>query len=248
MSVLIFLYSGCTTSAQTSDIRQEIEELKQGQLSIQEELEEIKSLLERIVAPQARPSQAGPTIKNVKFDIGDNPVRGSASAKFILIEFTDYECPFCGRYVRDTLPQILSEYVDKGAIQYTVIDLPLPMHSKAVKAAEASHCAEDQGKFWEIHELMMKKQESLGDLFSYAATLKLDVAKFNECVGSGKYADAVKKDMALTDKLDINAVPGFIIGRVDPSNPGKITGISMIQGAVPFSNFKTEIDAAMAAR
>ena len=242
------LGSGCIASAQTADIRQEIDELKQGQRAIQKELEEIKSLLEKIAAQQARPSPSGPVIKDVEFEIGNNPVKGSVTAGLMLVEFTDYECPFCGRYVRETFPQILNQYIEKGSIKYTVIDLPLPMHSKAAKAAEASHCAEEQGKFWEIHELMMAKQESLGDLSSYAADLNLDVQKYDECVNTGKYADAVNKGIALAQKLGINAVPGFIIGRIDSSNPGKVTGISMIQGAMPFASFQAELDAALTLR
>ena len=117
------------------------------------------------------------------------------------------------------------------------------MHSKAAKAAEASHCVEEQGKFWEIHEQMMAKQESLGDLSSYAADLNLEVQKFDECVSTEKYIDAVNRDIALARELGINTVPGFIIGRVDSSNPGKVTGSSMIQGAMPFASFHVELDA-----
>jgi protein-disulfide isomerase len=171
ISILIFPGSGYIALAQTADMRLEIDELKQGQKAIQMELQEIKSLLEKIAAQPARPSPSGPVIKDVEFELVGNPVKGNIGAGLILIEFTDYECPFCGRYVRETFPQILNQYIDKGLIQYTVADLPLPMHSKAVKAAEASHCAGEQGKFWEIHELMMLKQESLGDLSSYAASL-----------------------------------------------------------------------------
>lgn len=246
-SILVFLGSVGVASAQTADFRQEIDELKQGQRAIQNELQEIKSLLEKIATqPPAKPS--GPVIKDVEFEIGRNPVKGNASAGLILVEFTDYECPFCGRYVRETYPQVLNQYIDKGSIQYAVIDLPLPMHSKAAKAAEASHCAEEQGQFWEIHELMMAKQDSLGDLSSYAASLNLDVQKFDECVTSGKYADSVRKDIALAQKLGINAVPGFVIGHVDSSNPGKVKGISLIQGAMPFAGFQVELETALAAQ
>jgi protein-disulfide isomerase len=247
-SILILPGFGGIATAQTTDIRQEIDELKQGQIAIQKELQDIKSLLEKIATQQTKPSPSGPVIKDVVFEIGNNPIKGNSSAGLILIEFTDYECPFCGRYVRETFPQIQNQYIDKGSIQYAVIDLPLPMHSKAAKAAEASHCAEEQGKFWEIHELMMTKQESLGDLSSYAVSLNLDVSKFNECVNAGKYADAVNRDIAFAQKLGINAVPGFIIGLIDSSNPGKVTGISMIQGAMPFASFKMELDAVLAAQ
>jgi len=253
VSILILLGSGGIAAAQTAvdapDLRQEIDEIKQGQRAIQKELEEIKALLEKIATQQAMPSPpSGPIIKDVEFEIGNSSVKGNAAAGFILVEFTDYECPFCGRYVRETFPQILKEYIDNGSIQYAVIDFPLPMHSKAAKAAEASHCAGEQGKFWEIHELMMAKQESLGDLSSYAASLNLDVAKFEECVNAGKYADTVNRGISLAQKLRVNAVPGFIIGRVDSSNPGKVTGISMIQGAMPFPAFQMELDAALAAQ
>ena len=122
------------------------------------------------------------------------------------------------------------------------------MHPKAAKAAEASHCAGEQGKFWEVHELMMTKQESLDDLSSYAASLNLDVRKFDECVGAGQYAKTVQNGIALAQKLRINAVPGFVIGWIDSSNPGKLTGISMIQGAMPFASFQMELDAALAAQ
>ena len=246
--IFIFCCGNNISFAQTPDIHQEIDELKQGQQAIQQELQEIRSLLEKIATQPARPTPSGPVIKDIEFEIGNNPVKGDTDAKLILVEFTDYECPFCGRYVRETFPQIQKEYIDKGSMQYAVIDLPLPMHPKAPKAAEASHCAEEQGKFWEIHELMMTKQETLGDLSSYAVSLNLDVQRFDECVNTGKYADMVNRGISLAQKLGVNAVPGFIIGRVDSSNPGKVTGISMVQGAMPFAAFQIELDAALSAR
>ena len=247
---IILLFGFCNAAlAQTPDIRQEIYELKQGQQSIREELEAIKVLLEKISTQQAKPTPSGPVIRDVEFSIGNNPVKGKAGAGLILIEFTDYECPFCGRYVRETFPQILTEYIDKGLIKYSVIDMPLTMmHPKAAKAAEASHCADAQGKFWEIHELMMSKQESLGDLSSYAESLNLDIPQFEQCLNSGQHDKTVQSGMALARTLGINAVPGFIIGRVDSADRGNVTGISIIQGAMPFASFKIELDAAIVAQ
>ena len=149
LTLLLFGFSNIAF-AQTPDISKEIEELKQGQQAIQKKLQDIESLLEKIATqPPMRPvPPSGPVIKDTELEIGSNPVKGGADAGLILVEFTDYECPFCGRYVRETFPQIQKEYIDKGLIQYAVIDLPLPsLHPKAIKAAEASHCAEDQGKF-----------------------------------------------------------------------------------------------------
>jgi len=218
--------------------------IKQNQkvVRIQKDISEIKALLSKPGSPQQPPQV---DIKGVEFDIGDNPVLGSESARLILVEFTDYQCQFCGRYSRETFPQIREQYVDKGVLRYVVIDQPLPIHPDAPKAAEASHCAEDQGKFWEIHEEMMAKQENLKDLSTYARSLDLNIGQFEECLNTGKYRDAVRKDMELANKLGVNGVPGFIIGTIDRNDPRKVTGISMIRGAVPFANFQKELDAVL---
>ena len=101
------------------------------------------------------------------------------------------------------------------------------------------------GKFWEIHEEMMADQEALKDLTSYARTLKLNISEFEGCLNTGKYGDSVRKDMALANKLGVNGVPGFIIGTVGKSDPRKVTGISIIRGAMPFANFQREISEAL---
>ena len=216
-------------------------------IQLQQDVSEIKALLSMQGAPQQQPQQPQQAnIEGMEFDIGDNPVLGKESARLILVEFTDYQCPFCGRHARETFPRLREQYIDKGQIRYAVIDQPLQnMHPDAAKAAEASHCAEDQGKFWEIHEEMMAKQDDLKDLSSYAKTLALNVGQFEDCLNKGKYGDAVKKDMQLADTLGINGVPGFILGTVAKNNPRKVTAISMINGAVPFGDFQREIEAAL---
>jgi protein-disulfide isomerase len=236
-----------------ADVRKDIDELKRGQKAIQGELTEIKALLKKLTTPPVPAPAPTPeaSIKGVEFDIGDNLVKGSDKAKLILVEFTDYQCPFCGRFVRETFPQIAKQYIDKGVLRYAVVDQPLPMHPNAQKAAEASHCAADQGRFWEIHELMMASQDSLANLSFYAKTLKLDLPQLDKCVSGGKYAAKVQGNIALAQKLGISGVPGFIIGSVEPAKSGapmKIKGISMIRGAVPLADFQKEIDAALMAR
>ena len=231
-----------------SDIREFLEALQKNQQEMREELQEIKSLLSRLplLNNPANAMQQN-NIKDVVFEIGGNPVLGSDKAKLIMVEFTDYECPFCSRYVNDTFPQILKEYVDKDILRYAVVDQPLPIHPKAEKAAQAAHCASDQGKFWEIHELMMSKQDSLGDLSSYANMLEMNISGFEDCLATGKYREAVNSNMELARKLGINGVPGFVIGVVDSQNPGSVKGISSVRGALPFPNFQKEIEAAIAA-
>jgi len=245
------LVLGNIMSAQTpdADLRQEITALRQGQEAMQKDLADVKALLEKLTAPQ-RP--AGPVVRDVEFDIGDNPVLGDAAAKLILVEFADYECPFCGRHVRETFPQIKERYIDAGVLRYAAVDMPLPMHPNAAKAAEASHCAGEQGRFWEIHELMMAKQDALANPSSYAAALNLDRSKFERCLEEGKYAAAVDADVALAQTLGVDGVPGFVLARVEAADAGgrplKVRGVAAVQGALPFAAFRREIDAALAAQ
>jgi len=96
------------------------------------------------------------------------------------------------------------------------------MHQKAEKAALAAHCAAEQGEFWEIHKLMMSRQDSLGDLSAYARSLELNISEFEDCLASEKYKERVRSNMRLARSLEITGVPGFIIGIVDSQNPGKV--------------------------
>jgi protein-disulfide isomerase len=225
-----------------SDLRSEIEELKKGQEMIRKDLMEIKALLSK---GAVQPNALHINVKGIEFEISNGPIKGSDRAKFIMVEFTDYQCPFCSRYVRDTLPQIAKQYIDNGRIKYAIVDNPLPMHKMAGKAAEASHCASDQGKFWDYHELVMTKQDSIEDLSSYAGSLNLDTAKYEDCLNTNKYRDEVAEGSVLAQKLGINGAPGFVIASVDPQNPKKVKGISFIRGALPFANFQKELDSAL---
>ena len=252
VSVFFLLLAACVMFAQPAepDLRQEIDDIKQNQQAIQQDLSEIKALLSKLAAqnPLQKPAAQQPPqidIKGIEFNIGDNPILGKESARLILVEITDYQCPFCGRYSRETFPQLRERYVDKGLIRYAVIDQPLTMHPEAAKAAEAAHCAENQGKFWEMHDEMMAKQDGLKDLTSYAETLKMNVSQFEDCLNTGKYRNVVSKNMETAKELGINGVPFFIIATVDESDSRKATGVSMIRGAVPFANFLLEIDAAL---
>ena len=230
-----------------SDLKEFLEDLQKNQQEMRLEMQEIKSLLSRLTLPKTQNAPQPNNVKDIEFEIGDNPVLGSSRAKLILVEFTDYECSFCSRYVRETFPEILREYVEKDLLRYTVVDQPLPMHPKAEKAAQAAHCAGDQRKFWEIHKLMMAQQDSLNDLSFYARSLDLNISNFENCLATEKYKERVNDNMALARRLEITGVPGFVIGLVDTQNPGKVKGISSVRGALPFSSFQKEIESAIAA-
>ncbi len=158
-----------------------------------------------------------------------DPVRGVASAPVTIIEFSDYQCPFCGR-VNPTLEQVRKAYGDKVKIIFK--DFPLPNHPQAPKAAEAAHCAGEQGKYWELHDHMFANQRALNvpDLKQYAATLGLDAAKFNQCLDSGKHAGLVAAGTAQGERMGVNSTPTLYVN-----------GRPLI-GAQPFEAFKQIID------
>jgi len=163
-----------------------------------------------------------------------NPSLGAASAPVTLVEFSDYQCPFCQR-VEPTLKRLRAVYGDKIRIVWK--DFPLTqIHPQAVKAGEAAHCAGDQGKYWELHDVLFAKQQELqlDDLKRHALELGLDGAKFNQCLDSSKYAERVSEGVAEGGALGVNSTPTiFINGR-------------RLSGAQPYEVFAAIIDEELA--
>lgn len=162
--------------------------------------------------------------------------KGEENAPITIVEFSEYQCPFCKRYVDETYVQIWEEYGDQ--IYYVFHDYPLAFHPHAQKAAEAARCAGDQGKYWEMHDLLFnerdkwaEKEEIGADLRNYATRLGLDKNRLEECLSSAKYTQAIKDDFALGEKIGVSGTPTFFI------NGQKIVG------AQPFTTFKAIIDA-----
>ncbi|MEK6935003.1 MAG: DsbA family protein [Nanoarchaeota archaeon] len=193
----------------------------------------------RAVAPSPSPSPNPIPVPSIglveaKDFVDDDPVLGEKNAPVTIVEFSDFQCPFCGRFRSQTLTQIEKEYIDTGKVKFVFRDFPLnSIHPYAQKASEASECADDQGKFWEYHDVLFENQASL-DLISlkkYAADLELDTGDFNNCLDSGKYADEVKKDTADAQAAGGTGTPFFLIG----NRP--------VSGAQPYANFKAAIDA-----
>ncbi|MBU3957350.1 DsbA family protein [Patescibacteria group bacterium] len=165
--------------------------------------------------------------------------KGKEDASVTIVEFSEYQCPYCGRYVAETYPQILEEYGDK--IRYVFHDYPLSFHPHAQKLAEVARCAGDQDQYWEMHDLIFEnqgvwssKQNVETDINSYVSQLGLDKEKFDECLVSGKYTQAVKDDSELGTEVGVQGTPTFFI------NGQKLVG------AQPFESFKAIIDAELA--
>ena len=162
-----------------------------------------------------------------------DPSRGPADAPITIVEFSEYQCPFCGR-VTPTLKALEQKYGSK--VRFVFKDFPLPNHAQAPKAAEAAHCAGDQGKYWELHDQLFSNQQQLqiADLRKYAGVVGLDQAKFDQCLDSGTHAASVQADVDLGNQIGVQSTPTlYINGRV-------------VTGAQPASVFEAIIDEELA--
>jgi protein-disulfide isomerase len=143
-------------------------------------------------------------------DIAGSDVRGPRDAEVMVVEFADYECPYCEK-VNPYMQQLRKEYGDKVAIVFK--DFPLPMHHKAQKAAEAARCAGEQGKFWQYHDVLFNSGGALGvpQLKEHARVLKLDGERFDQCLDNGEMAAVVKKDLEEGKSLGLTGTPSFFV-------------------------------------
>jgi len=164
-------------------------------------------------------------------------VKGDLNAPVTIIEFSDFECPYCARFFEQTLPLIEENYVDTGKVKLIYMHFPLGFHQNAQMAGEASECAAEQGKFWEMHDKIFENFDSLNnDIYlTFAGELNLDVNKFNTCLDSGKYEQKVKDELALGQEWGVSGTPGFFIGNEEE-------GFVLVEGALPYSNFEAIIE------
>jgi protein-disulfide isomerase len=256
ISGMLVLVLARPAAAQSGDdlreLGKEVEALKAGQTAIQKDLQEIKGLLQAPQAARAPAPQAGPPPiepANVLLSLEGAPFKGDKAAKVTVVEFTDYQCPFCSRHFRQTWPQLDQEYVKTGKVKFFLRDLPLEaLHPLAFKAAEATHCAADQGKYWEMHDRLFSHQEALGrkDLSGHAEALGLDVGAFDKCLDSDKPAERIRKDVADSEKAAARGTPIFYLGVTEP-NSSSIKAVAVIRGARPYAVFKQAIDGLLAA-
>lgn len=172
------------------------------------------------------------------------PALGDAKARVAIVEFGDYQCPFCGRHASQTLPQIVAAYVKTGKIRYFFKDVPIEsIHPQAFKAAEAAHCAGAQGKYWKFHDRLFQNQKALSpaDLVTHALAVELEAGKFDRCLNSEEFAVQIRTDLLEAKKQSIRGTPSFFLGTVDP-NGRTFSVVMRLNGAVPFSSFQQALD------
>jgi protein-disulfide isomerase len=209
--------------------------------------EEVKDIIVKGLTGQKRQGAVASVLEDLKQKAGvkvllrapkvqvaaDGPSKGPKDAKVTIVEFSDFQCPYCNRG-RQVIEEVLAKYPNNVRVVFR--DFPLDFHDKAQKAAEAAHCAEDQSKFWPLHDFMFSNQDKLDveGLKKAARDLGLDGNTFDNCLTSGKYAQVVAKNMKDGQTAGVTGTPAFFING------------SFLNGAQPFEKFKAEIDKALA--
>ena len=248
---LLVLCFACATAvgeqptAQTQELRKlqdEVHHLEAQQQQILDGLEELKKL--------ARGGNGPPPVKAPeKVSVAGESFRGEAGASLAIIEYADFECPFCRRFEHDTYPQIRDAYIKTGKVKYFYRDFPLAFHEHSMSAAQAAHCAGEQGKFWEMHDSLFEEPAALSvaDVQRRAGALGLDVGRLEACVSASHPDGPIQKNMSEAAQMQINGTPTFLIGTVGPN--GDIVNVRQTMvGAYPFEAFKAKIEPLLAGK
>jgi len=199
---------------------------------ILQELRQIRQLLEKQQGKAAGP----PPPARAQINISGMDMLGSKTAPITVVEFTDYQCPFCQRFHTTVFGDLQKQYIDTGKIRFFSRDLPLDsIHPNAMRAAMAAHCASEQGQFWTLRDLMGKHPDKLDmdSLVSEAASLHMNTDNFRTCVESNKYREAVQTSVMEALKFGIQGTPSFVIGK---STPEGVDG-EVMEGALPLPEF-----------
>jgi protein-disulfide isomerase len=221
-----------------------------GRIPPDTKIEQIKDQLVQAITNQQRRASVQKVIDelraaaNLQIDLpaprvevaASGPARGPSDAKVTIVEFSDFQCPYCGAAFT-TVEQLMQQYA--GKVKLVFRQFPLPIHPQAEKAAEASLCAADQNKFWEFHDLLFRNQKKLDvpELKTYAASAGVaDAAKFAQCLDSGDKKKMVDADLEAGQAVGVNGTPAFFINGV------------FLNGALPIEEFKKIIDPELAAR
>ncbi len=211
----------------------------------EKDLDEALAKLELKLLQNQLPTKQAAAVAPIKISTDDDPIMGNPNAPITIIEFSDFQCPFCARFHTQTLPLILEEYIDQGKVKLVFRDFPIQsIHPNALPASVAAECANEQSKFREMHDMLFEKQNEWNklatvdaiSLFSkYASDMQLEQEVFDTCLTSGRYIEEIKNDLDDGRKYGVSGTPGFFVGNDE-------IGYVELKGAQPFESFKKVID------
>ena len=240
--------AACEAAAQSPDlqsIRQELESVRAAQMQMQEEMRQMKALIQKLSAPAVVAASA-PAL-GTELSLEGAQVKGAAQAKVVLIEYSDFQCPFCASYAASSYREISRDYVDTGKARYAFMSFPIEsLHPAAFRQHIAAACAAEGGRFWPMHDRLFADPKAVDAraLAAHAAAIGLDGAKFRSCLEVEGHAAEIRRTVASGHALGINGTPTFVIGIVGADEKVKVARV--ISGAKPYAAFKEAIDGVLA--
>jgi protein-disulfide isomerase len=219
-------------------LRDQVKKLADGQEELRKELQSVKEILS---------SSQSSNVAGVKINVAGHKFDGYKNAKVTVVEFLDYQCPYCVDHLTDVQPEITSQYIRTGKVKFVLRDFPI--HPGASKAAEVTYCAGDQGQYWPMHDRLMKNPDGQDRVhfLQDARDLGLDIKLFIECLDRDKYSQRVQEDKSEGKKLGVRGTPTFFIGLTSEDGQS-VTSAQRLDGTVPFSDFKKIIDQLLAGK
>lgn len=229
----------------TEEVLKQLSEVRQELKVLQDEVRSLKSELAN------RPTSARPSAvaKARPIEISQSPFIGEESAEIAIIEFSDYQCPYCKRHFSQTLPDIEKAYVATGKVQYVMKQFPLGFHAKARGASIAALCVDKltPGSYWKAHEAIFSGETQLNSAsyLSLAGSLGLSEEKYQKCLNDPEMSRVVDRDMADGQSVGVSGTPAFLIGKMVD---GKVVNGQLVTGARPFSSFSRVVDGLLASK
>jgi protein-disulfide isomerase len=219
----------------TEEVLMQLSELRKSQGDL---TRQVAALRAEVDALKSTGEGAAGAPGNVSIDLrkGNFPSLGDDGAEVAIVEFSDFECPFCRRHKQQTLAGLTGKYVTTGKVRYYFVDFPLSFHARAMGASMAGACADQQGAFWKMHDALFENQKSLGDelYLKLADELSLDRLKFQKCLADPKVKQSMSERLALGERVGVTGTPAFLVGRI---KDGVLTNTLPINGARPAADF-----------
>lgn len=223
-------------------MRSSVDTLTSSQMATLQQMQQLRNQIANMPKAAAAPAKpAGPKLP-IQIDIGPGRMVGDPSTTVVLVMYSDYQCPFCAKFLNDTYPKLKEEFIDTNRIRFAARDFVLPAHKDAPRGAIAARCAEDQGKFWEMHMSMNghTNDVSTRSLESQAKNLGLDVEQFAACLAGQKHENDARLDRAKGVALGFTGTPSFAIGYSKPGE-SQITVTRTIVGNKHIDNYRAGI-------
>ena len=203
-----------------------------------------QSEFERLMAV-ARKTQQGASSSVHRIDIADRPALGAEDAPLVIVEIASFECPYCRRHWLDTMPTLRQHYIETGKLRYVFVDVVIdPRHRHALAAAEAAHCANEQGRYVAFRDRIYRNQKAIAVelLEAHAQAVGIDLPEFRRCIASGHYRTQVEGDTELGRRLRVRGTPSFFWAKAEPGRTD-VRLVRRTSGARPMEHFTRQFDA-----